>query len=111
MLYVTFNTELKLILVGFEGDGHGPFKDIALAFPRRDQRESELLYDWRFTANQFVLATSPLRITIRDFFSTGYWLSYSSFNILSDKKMGPYFTISAGPRQRSFSQVRVSRDS
>jgi hypothetical protein len=23
--------------------------------------ESELLYDWRFTANQFVLATSPLR--------------------------------------------------
>jgi hypothetical protein len=25
--------------------------------------ESELLYDWRFTANQFVLATSPLRLT------------------------------------------------
>jgi hypothetical protein len=24
---------------------------------------SELLYDWRFTANQFVLATSPLRLT------------------------------------------------
>jgi hypothetical protein len=23
----------------------------------------ELLYDWRFTANQFVLATSPLRLT------------------------------------------------
>jgi hypothetical protein len=27
------------------------------------QSESELLYDWPFTANQFVLATSPLRIT------------------------------------------------
>jgi hypothetical protein len=27
-----------------------------------------LLYDWRFTANQFVLASSPLRITTRDFF-------------------------------------------
>jgi hypothetical protein len=26
-------------------------------------RESELLYDWRFTANQFVLATSTFRLT------------------------------------------------
>jgi hypothetical protein len=29
--------------------------------------ESELLYDWRFTANQFVLATSPLRLTKSNF--------------------------------------------
>jgi hypothetical protein len=29
--------------------------------------ESELLYDWRFTANQFVLATSPLRPTTSNF--------------------------------------------
>jgi hypothetical protein len=27
------------------------------------QSESEPLYDWRFTAKQFVLATSPLRLT------------------------------------------------
>jgi hypothetical protein len=27
------------------------------------QLESELLYDWRFTANQFVLAPSPFRLT------------------------------------------------
>jgi hypothetical protein len=27
----------------------------------------ELLYDWRFTANQFVLATSPLRLTTSNF--------------------------------------------
>jgi hypothetical protein len=27
----------------------------------------ELLYDWRFTANQFVLATSPLRLMTRNF--------------------------------------------
>jgi hypothetical protein len=27
---------------------------------------SELLYDWRFTANQFVLAPSPLRPTVRN---------------------------------------------
>jgi hypothetical protein len=29
--------------------------------------ESELLYNWRFTANQFVLATSPLRLTTSNF--------------------------------------------
>jgi hypothetical protein len=34
------------------------------------ESESELLYDWRFTANQFVLASSPLRPTTRDLFST-----------------------------------------
>jgi hypothetical protein len=31
------------------------------------QSESELLYDWRFTANQFALAPSPLRLTARIF--------------------------------------------
>jgi hypothetical protein len=30
--------------------------------------ESEILFDWRFTANQFVLATSPLRLTTSIFF-------------------------------------------
>jgi hypothetical protein len=30
--------------------------------------ESELLYDWRFSVNQFVLAPSPLRLTARIFF-------------------------------------------
>jgi hypothetical protein len=29
--------------------------------------KSNLLYDWRFTANQFVLASSPSRRTTRDF--------------------------------------------
>jgi hypothetical protein len=32
------------------------------------ESESELLYDWQFTANQFVLAPSPLRLTARIFF-------------------------------------------
>jgi hypothetical protein len=31
------------------------------------ESESESLYDWRFTANQFVLATSPLRLTTSTF--------------------------------------------
>jgi hypothetical protein len=30
-------------------------------------RDRELPYDWRFTANQFVLGTSPLRLTTSDF--------------------------------------------
>jgi hypothetical protein len=29
--------------------------------------KSKLLYDWRFTANQFVYATSPLRLTTSNF--------------------------------------------
>jgi hypothetical protein len=37
------------------------------------ESESELLYDWRFTANQFVLATSPLRLTT-SIFSIEYLL-------------------------------------
>jgi hypothetical protein len=32
------------------------------------ESESRLLYDWRFTANQFVLAPSPLRLMARIFF-------------------------------------------
>jgi hypothetical protein len=32
--------------------------------------KSELLYDWWFTANQFVMAPSPLRPTMRFLFST-----------------------------------------
>jgi hypothetical protein len=35
----------------------------------RNESESELLYDWRFTAKQFVLAPSPLRLTARIIFS------------------------------------------
>jgi hypothetical protein len=48
---------------------------------------TELLCDWWFTANQFVLAPSPLRITIR-FFSTEHLRSQSLCNIFSDEKMG-----------------------
>jgi hypothetical protein len=41
----------------------------AAPFQRNYYSESEpqLLYDWRFTANQFVLATSPLRLTTSSF--------------------------------------------
>jgi hypothetical protein len=32
------------------------------------ESESEFLYDWRFTANQLILAPSPLRLTANFFF-------------------------------------------
>jgi hypothetical protein len=37
--------------------------------------KSKLFYDGRFAANQFVLASSPLRITVRIFFSIDHLLS------------------------------------
>jgi hypothetical protein len=39
-----------------------------VAFAYESESESELLYDWRFTANQFVFATSPSRPTARNFY-------------------------------------------
>jgi hypothetical protein len=33
----------------------------------QSESESGLLYDWRFTANQFVLAASPVRLTASNF--------------------------------------------
>jgi hypothetical protein len=56
--------------------------------------KSKLLYDWRFTPHQLVLAASPLRPTTRILF---IWT-------LS-------FTIVASPCQRSHSRVQVPRDS
>jgi hypothetical protein len=43
------------------------------------QRERELLYDWRFTANHFVLATIPLRLTNSNFFFQLNTCGYSSY--------------------------------
>jgi hypothetical protein len=43
------------------------------------ESESELLYDWRFTAKQFVLATSPLRFTTTNFIFQLNTCSYSPY--------------------------------
>jgi hypothetical protein len=40
---------------------------LSASFSLSTNTELELLYDWRFTANQFVLATSPLRLTTSNF--------------------------------------------
>jgi hypothetical protein len=70
-------------------------------------QSQELLYDWQFSANQFILAPSPLRLMAKSFFfpPTEHLQSESLCNILSDKRMGPSFTFVAGPHQRSHSQV------
>jgi hypothetical protein len=41
--------------------------NLLLMLHRNYISESELLYDCRFTANQFVLTTSPLRLTTSNF--------------------------------------------
>jgi hypothetical protein len=41
--------------------------------------ESELLYNWRFTANQFILAGSPLRLTTSNFIFQRNTSGYSPY--------------------------------
>jgi hypothetical protein len=65
--------------------------------------ETELFYNWRFTANQFVMAISPLRLTTSNILST----EQSLCNICN----GLSFTIAAGPHQHSHSQILVPQDS
>jgi hypothetical protein len=57
------------------------------------------------------LGGKPLETHDQYFFSTEHLRSYSLCNILSEKRMGLSFTIAAGPRQRSYSRVRVPQDS
>jgi hypothetical protein len=47
------------------------------------ESESELLYDWRFTVNQFVLVTSPLRLTTSNFIFQLNTCGYSPYVISS----------------------------
>jgi hypothetical protein len=62
----------------------------------------------RFTANQFVLATSPLRPTTRIFI---FQLNICGYSPYVNERMGLSFTIAVGPRQCSNSQVPVPCES
>jgi hypothetical protein len=44
---------------------YSPIRIESLLVCLESESESELLYDWRFTANKFVLASSPLSLTAR----------------------------------------------
>jgi hypothetical protein len=57
--------------------------------------ESGLLYDWRFTANQFVLAPSPLRITTK--------YSYLQLNLCSHRSRDSDWLRTGRSRGRSSS--------
>jgi hypothetical protein len=54
--------------------------------PRGIYKAAELLYDWRFAANQFILATNPLRLTTSIFFSTEHLRLKSLCNIISERR-------------------------
>jgi hypothetical protein len=63
-------------------------------------------------ANQFVSASSTLRLTTRDVFLLQLnTCGHSPYVTSSDEWMGLSFTIASGSRQRSHSRVRVLRDS
>jgi hypothetical protein len=55
------------------------WKAAPFQLPILQSQESELLYDWRFAANQFVLATSPLRLTTSSIIFTLNTCSYSPY--------------------------------
>jgi hypothetical protein len=73
------------------------------------ESESELpiLYDWRFTADQFILATSPLRLTRSNFIFQLNTCSYVTPSLTRGCVCRLQFF--SGPRQGSHSQVRVLR--
>jgi hypothetical protein len=54
--------------------------------------ESEILYDWRFTANQFVLAKSPLRPTTKFFIFILNTCGYSPY-VTSSLRKGWFFRL------------------
>jgi hypothetical protein len=69
------------------GSNLGPeigYSDDMFLFLDPLETESESLYDWRFTANQFFLAPSLLRLMARDLFLFIFLIC----NFLSDEKMG-----------------------
>jgi hypothetical protein len=51
--------------VNFSGNFNAP-DNVQIGW-NLSELQSELLYDWRFIANQFVLVTNPLRLTTSNF--------------------------------------------
>jgi hypothetical protein len=62
-------TLCSLFFASYESQGYGGGIRTRLhPDTLQSKSNSKLLYDWRFTANQFVLESSPLRHTTRDLF-------------------------------------------
>jgi hypothetical protein len=64
-------SRLRFVVVFFTTSMPMPEQDLDFRhnrfLPSPFQSESELLYHWRFIANQFILTTSPLRLTTSNF--------------------------------------------
>jgi hypothetical protein len=75
-----------------------------------DSSKSKLCYDRR-SVGQSVLVSSPILGPTSDFYYCQTAAGLLMWGALSDERTGLSFTIVAGPRQRSHSQVQVLRDS
>jgi hypothetical protein len=76
--YQSFNFNCRCIIFTFYTVSHNVYITICcLHAGSQPKIKSELLYDWRFTANEFVLASSPLRLTTEFFF-----LFHSTFRLI-----------------------------
>jgi hypothetical protein len=58
---------------------HQPLTLLFIDLQLTAESESQLLYDWRFTTNQFVLQTNPLRLTTSNFIFQLNTCGYSSY--------------------------------
>jgi hypothetical protein len=85
---LTYATILKLQLVNWTVVGLTAAKFKPLILFLDSESESELLYNWRLTANKFVSATSPLRFMTRDLFLNWTLAVIVRINIVSDDRMG-----------------------
>jgi hypothetical protein len=65
----------SLFVASYDSQGYGGGIRTRLHAGMSTQSESELLYEWRFTANHFVLTPSPLRLMARFLFSTAHLAS------------------------------------
>jgi hypothetical protein len=74
------------------------------------RHESELFHNWPFTANQFVMVTSPLELTISNFIFRPN-ICYSPYVTSSLTRLWVCRYKCCWSRQRSHSQIRVQRDS
>jgi hypothetical protein len=77
---------------------------------RRHSSKSKLCYDRR-SVGQSILKWSPIWGPKPNVYYCQTVAGSLTWGALSDDKTGLSFTIAAGPRQRSHSRVRVSRDS
>jgi hypothetical protein len=74
---------MKMLIHGMDEKHWRPIARSRLTNLLQSEPELELLYDWWFTANQFILVTSPLRPTSRIFIFQPNTCCYSPYETFS----------------------------